>query len=89
MSTMHYKGRTKHQTEKCTNSSFNLDAALVSNSNTLKSNKTFIVAEVLDKTIYSSPSSSSSSSFLQQFARYISRFLCFSSSLVNRLHSSL
>lgn len=69
------------------NLSFNLDAALVSSSSKMNSNKTFIVAEVLDKTTYSSPSFSSSS--LQQFVRYISRFLCFSSFLVNRLHSFL
>lgn len=83
MSCMQYKGRTKHQTEKCINSSCNLDAALISNSKAVNSDKTFIVAEVLDKTTYSSPSSSS----LQQFVRYISWFLCFSSFLVNRFHS--
>lgn len=71
MSTMQYKGRTKHQTEKRTNLSFNLDAALISNSNAINSDKTFTVAEVLDKTTYSGPSFSSSS-FLQQFVRYIS-----------------
>lgn len=86
---MQYKGRAKHQTEECTNLSFNLDAALISNSKAINSDKTFTVAEVLDKTTYSSPSFSSSSSSPQQFVRYISRFLCFSSLLVNRLYSFL
>lgn len=84
---MQYKGRTKHQTEECTNLSFSLDAALISNSSAINSDKTFTVAELLDRTTYRSPSFSSSS--LQQFARYISRFLCFSSFLVNRLRSFL
>lgn len=41
MQKVQYKERTKDQTEKCTNLSFNLDAALISNSNAINSDQNF------------------------------------------------
>jgi len=87
MCIIQHNERTKYLSDKCTNLSFNLDSAFVSKSKAINGDKTFVVAEALDKTTYRSPSSSSSS--LQQFVGYISRFLCFSSVIVNGLHSLL